>query len=99
MGNDHFDSGGLQGFYNRHLAGYAADQKYKAVGVFTFPVSKPDVLNLNERRYPTKLWENVIRKKMGEVCYALCGHPTTDEGKPKDAFAITHHLRFNENKT
>ena len=73
-------------------------KKYKAIAIYTMPVSIPDRKNMNERIYTTKLWENVIRKQMCEGCYSLCGNPEND-GNPADAWAVTYNLRFNENKS
>jgi hypothetical protein len=45
-------------------------ENYKAKAVYTFSISKPDVKNLNERVYSSKLWEKQI-KKMKKNHYGL----------------------------
>jgi len=70
---------------------------YKAEAVYTFPISRPGEKNLNERIYPVKLWENVIKKKMGEGSYGLMDHPS-DEGSTKDAWCVWRNTRFSEDK-
>lgn len=72
-------------------------KKYESVGVYTFPISKPDVKNLNERIYPKKLWEKVIKDKMGENRFGLIDHPN-DDGSFKDAFCVWRNIRFSEDK-
>jgi len=70
---------------------------YKAEAVYTFPISRPGEKNLNERIYPVKLWENVIKKKMGEGSYGLMDHPA-DEGSTKDGWCVWRNVRFSEDK-
>jgi len=72
-------------------------KEIECIGVYTFPVSKPGIKNLNERIYPKKLWENVIQKGYGEGSYGLMGHPEND-GNPKDAWCVWRNLRFNESQ-
>ncbi len=83
---------------SRHNIDYN-EKNYKAINIYTFPISIPDTKNLNERIYTSGLFNRVIQEKMGEGCYSLCGHPEGDsDGNPKDAWAVTHHLRFSEDK-
>lgn len=70
---------------------------FKAEAVYTFPVSRPDEKNLNERIYTTKLWENVIKKMKNSQTYGLMDHPK-EEGSTKDAWCVWRNLRFSENK-
>ncbi len=70
---------------------------YKAKAVYTFPISKPDSKNLNERVYSSKLWENVIKNKYGENSYGLMDHPE-NEGSTKDRWCVWRNLRFSEDK-
>jgi len=70
-------------------------EKIRTIGAFTFPISRPDVENLNGRIYTSKLWENVMEKKMGEGAFGLTDHPD-DGGSVKDAFCVWRNLRFGE---
>jgi hypothetical protein len=36
-------------------------QSVQCIAVFTFPISRPDEINLNGRIYSSALWEKVIR--------------------------------------
>jgi hypothetical protein len=72
-------------------------KKYEAVGVYTFPISRPDQKNLNERIYPKKLWEKVIKEGQGSGNYGLIDHPN-DDGSFKDAFCVWRDIRFSEDK-
>jgi uncharacterized membrane-anchored protein YhcB (DUF1043 family) len=72
-------------------------KSYKALAVYTFPISRPGEKNLNERIYPVKLWENVIKKKMGEGQTGLMDHPER-EGSTKDEWCVWRNLRFSEDK-
>jgi hypothetical protein len=76
----------------------AAGKQYEAVAAYTFPLSRPGKENLNGRVYTKKLWENVIKKKMGEGAFGLCDHPE-DEGSVKDSYCVWHNIRFNEDKS
>jgi len=73
------------------------EKSYKALAVYTFPISRPGEKNLNERVYPKKLWENVISKKMGEGASGLMDHPER-EGSTKDEWCIWRNIRFSEDK-
>ncbi len=72
-------------------------KEYKAKAVYTFPISKPDVENLNERIYSSKLWENVMKKMKSQSTPGLMDHPK-DEGSTKDIFCVWRNLRFSEDK-
>lgn len=72
-------------------------KKYKCLASFTFPISRPDKENLNERTYTTTLWLEVIKKKMGEGSYGLMDHPK-EEGSTKDRFCVWHNIRIVESK-
>jgi len=72
-------------------------KKVNCLGVYTFPISRPDETNLNERVYTSALWENVIKNKMGEGSYGLMDHPQ-DEGSTKDRFCVWKNIRFSEDK-
>lgn len=72
-------------------------KEVNCLGVYTFPISRPDETNLNERVYSSKLWENVIKKKMAENSYGLMDHPV-DEGSVKDSWCVWKNIRFSEDK-
>lgn len=72
-------------------------KEYKAKAIYTFPISKPDVENLNERIYSSKLWENVMKKMKNQSTPGLMDHPK-DEGSTKDMFCVWRNLRFSEDK-
>lgn len=72
--------------------------KVNCLGAYTFPISRPDQENLNERVYSSSLWENVIKNKMGEKSFGLLDHPE-DEGEFKNAACVWKNIRFNENKS
>lgn len=73
------------------------ETKYKAKAIFTFPISRPDAENLNGRVYEKKLWDNVIKNKMGENSYGLMDHPD-DEGSTKDRWCVWRNIRYSEDK-
>jgi len=72
-------------------------KEVNCLGVYTFPISRPDEVNLNERIYTSKLWENVIKNKMGENSYGLLDHPE-GEGSVKDSFCVWKNIRFSEDR-
>lgn len=72
-------------------------KEYKCEGVYTFPISRPNKENLNERIYSDKLWEKVIKEKQAEDTYGLIDHPD-DEGSFKDAFCVWRNIRFSGDK-
>lgn len=74
------------------------DKVYKAKAVYTFPISRPGVKNLNGRIYPVALWENVIRKHEGEGSFGLMNHPE-DDGSVKDIWCVWKNLRLSEDKS
>ena len=82
---------------NEEYAMFESDkgEKVRSIGAFTFPISRPDQENLNGRIYTSKLWENVIKKKMGEGAFGLTDHPD-DGGSVKDAFCVWRNLRIGE---
>ena len=72
---------------------------YNALAVYTFPISRPDQKNLNNRVYPSKLWENQILKKRGEGAFGLMDHPSGDsDGSTKDIWCVWRNLRFSQDK-
>ena len=73
------------------------DQTYKALAVYTFPISRPDEKNLNGRIYTSKLWEKVIKEKQADGCYGLMDHPQED-GSTKDYWCVWRNLRFSEDR-
>lgn len=73
------------------------DKQYKALAVYTFPISRPNQRNLNNRIYTDTLWENQIRNKRGEGCFGLMDHPE-NEGSVKDTWCVWRNLRFSADK-
>lgn len=71
--------------------------QYKALAVYTFPISRPDQKNLNNRIYTSGLWENQIRNKRGEGAFGLMDHPA-EEGSTKDAWCVWRNLRFSKDR-
>lgn len=71
---------------------------FRCVGAYTFPISRPGQLNLNDRIYGIDLWEKVIRETGGVHFGGLCDHPD-DDGSVKDLFCRWSNLRFNEDKS
>ncbi len=69
------------------------NKEYKAIAVYSFPISKPGTLNLNERIYSESLWRKVIQEKQAENSYGLMGHPEGD-GSPADAWCVWHNIRL-----
>ena len=70
---------------------------YKALAVYTFPISRPDQKNLNNRVYTSELWENVIRSGKAEGAYGLMDHPS-EEGSVKDIWCVWRNLRFSSDR-
>lgn len=70
---------------------------YKALAVYTFPISRPDQRNLNNRIYTSQLWENVIRSGRAEGAYGLMDHPS-NEGSVKDIWCVWRNLRFSKDR-
>lgn len=73
------------------------DKQYKALAVYTFPISRPNQRNLNNRIYTDTLWENQIKNKRGEGCFGLMDHPE-NEGSVKDTWCVWRNLRFSADK-
>lgn len=70
-------------------------KQYEARAILkNIPISKYTE-NLNNRIYSKKLWEVVVKKKMGEGSLSLMGHPEKD-GNPKDIAGVWHGLRVEE---
>lgn len=80
-----------------HINEAGSDKTYKAKAVYTFPISRPDQKNLNNRIYTSKLWEKVIKEKQAEGCYGLMDHPD-DDGSTKNAWCVWRNLRFSEDR-
>ena len=74
-----------------------ATSAYKALAVYTFPISRPDQRNLNTRIYTSELWENVIRSGKAEGSYGLMDHPS-EEGSVKDIWCVWRNLRFSADR-
>jgi len=73
-------------------------KQLRCIAAYTFPISRPNQENLNGRVYSNTLWENVIKKKMGEGAFGLMDHPKED-GSMKDTACVWKNVRFNENKS
>lgn len=74
-----------------------ATSAYKALAVYTFPISRPDQRNLNNRIYTSELWENVIRSGKAEGAFGLMDHPEGD-GSTKDCWCVWRNLRFSADR-
>lgn len=74
-----------------------ASSAYKALAVYTFPISRPDQRNLNNRIYTSQLWENVIRSGKAEGTFGLMDHPESD-GSVKDIWCVWRNLRFSADR-
>ncbi len=77
-------------------------KQYKCIGAYTFPISRPDRENYNERIYSSSLWEKIIKeqKEIWEGAFGLCDHPEGDnDGSVKDAWCVWHSIRMNEDKS
>jgi hypothetical protein len=72
-------------------------KKYRAKAAYRVDISRYDHLNANQRIYPKKLWENVIKeqKHVWDGALGLADHPE-EEGSVKDAFCVWHNLGLNE---
>lgn len=70
---------------------------YQALAVYTFPISRPDQRNLNNRIYSSELWENVIRSGKAEGTFGLMDHPES-EGSVKDIWCVWRNLRFSQDR-
>jgi len=77
-------------------------KKFNCVGAYTFPISRPDRENYNERIYTSSLWKKVIseQKEIWDGVFGLCDHPENDNGgSVKDAWCVWHNVRMNEDKS
>lgn len=83
----------LQENVDKILSESGITQKY--VAAYTFPISRPDKKNLNERVYTRKLWEKVINEGQAERSFGLTDHPE-DEGSVKDTACVWKNARFSE---
>lgn len=80
-----------------HITEGGVDKTVNARAVYTFPISRPGVKNLNNRIYPLQLWENVIAKHQGEGTFGLMNHPA-DDGSVKDVWCVWKNLRLSEDR-
>lgn len=72
-------------------------KSFKCEGIYTFPISRPNKKNLNERIYTSKLWEKVIKEKQADNSYGLIDHPEGD-GSFKDAFCVWRNVHFSPDR-
>jgi hypothetical protein len=71
---------------------------YPALGVYTFPFTRPGQKNLNGRIYPHALWDRIFAQYKDQSTLGLMNHPE-DEGDPKNIWCVWKNLRYNEDKT
>jgi hypothetical protein len=71
---------------------------YFALGVYTFPFTRPGQKNLNGRIYPHALWDRVFAQYKNQSTLGLMNHPD-DDGDPKNIWCVWKNLRYNEDKT
>jgi hypothetical protein len=71
---------------------------YPALGVYTFPFTRPGQKNLNGRIYSYALWDRVFAQYQGQSTLGLMNHPE-DDGDPKNIWCVWKNLRYNEDKT
>jgi hypothetical protein len=71
---------------------------YPALGVYTFPFTRPGQKNLNGRIYSYALWDRVFDQYKGRSTLGLMNHPE-DDGDPKNIWCVWKNLRYNEDKT
>jgi hypothetical protein len=88
---------------NESLSQIEKDGKtFRCIAAYTFPLSRPDLKNLNGRIYTTSLWNNILSKRLGFGRYGLCDHPSENSDQPdgsvKDAFCVWHNLRLGMNE-
>lgn len=77
----------------------AVDGKtYPALGVYTFPFTRPGQKNLNGRIYPYALWDKVFAQYKDQSTLGLMNHPE-DDGDPKNIWCVWKNLRYNDDKT
>jgi hypothetical protein len=71
---------------------------YPALGVYTFPFTRPGQKNLNGRIYPYALWDRVFAQYKDQSTLGLMNHPD-DDGDPKNIWCVWKNLRYNEDRT
>jgi hypothetical protein len=71
---------------------------YPALGVYTFPFTRPGQKNLNGRIYGYELWDRVFASSKGMSWVGLVNHPE-DDGDPKNIWCVWKNLRYNKDKT
>jgi hypothetical protein len=71
---------------------------YPALGVYTFPFTRPGQKNLNGRIYPYALRDKVFAQYRNQSTLGLMNHPD-DDGDPKNIWCVWKNLRYNEDKT
>jgi hypothetical protein len=71
---------------------------YPALGVYTFPFTRPGQKNLNGRIYPYSLWDRIFAQYRDQSTLGLMNHPE-DDGDPKNIWCVWKNLRYNEDRT
>jgi hypothetical protein len=71
---------------------------YPALGVYTFPFTRPGQKNLNGRIYPYALWDRIFSQYKDRSTLGLMNHPE-DDGDPKNIWCVWRNLRYNEDRT
>jgi hypothetical protein len=71
---------------------------YPALGVYTFPFTRPGQKNLNGRIYGYDLWDRIFASSKGVSWVGLANHPE-DDGDPKNIWCVWKNLRYNEDKS
>jgi hypothetical protein len=71
---------------------------YQALGVYTFPFTRPGQKNLNGRVYSYALWDRIFAQYRGRSTLGLMNHPE-DDGDPKNIWCVWKNLRYNEDRT
>jgi hypothetical protein len=71
---------------------------YPALGVYTFPFTRPGQKNLNGRIYPYALWDRIFAQYKDRSTLGLMNHPE-DDGDPKNIWCVWKNLRYNEDRT
>jgi hypothetical protein len=71
---------------------------YPALGIYTFPFTRPGQKNLNGRIYPYALWDKVFAQYKNQSTLGLMNHPE-DDGDPKNIWCVWKNLRYNEDRT
>jgi hypothetical protein len=73
-------------------------QTYPALGVYTFPFTRPGQKNLNGRIYSHALWDRIFAQYKDQSTLGLMNHPD-DDGDPKNIWCVWKNLRYNEDRT